>query len=321
MIKLPNIESFEDEYYEVVKPIFENVIKRIKKYRGSKKEQYKDLKSYFTCDKKTYDQRLRMIICGKKNDLSNIIGTLKVMKDYKVKKGSKQKKVKYTLLKDMYDNFCKTSFGKKWALKVGVTTCPYCNRSYITTLKDHSVRPEYDHFYPKSLYPYLCVSMYNLIPSCSVCNNAKFTYDSHARPFLYPYEEEFGEDAVFELKYDDKILDLFENKYSVVITNKATDSSLYDKIEANKRELHLEDLYDMNHEYINHVLKLRYIYSDDHIKQLLGTYASVFSDIASLKDVLFLTRLSKSSWGDFPLSKLTKDIIDFYDLNQDDILL
>ena len=32
---------------------------------------------------------------------------------------------------------------------------------------------ELDHYYPKSKYPFLCVSFYNLIPICSSCNKAK----------------------------------------------------------------------------------------------------------------------------------------------------
>ncbi|TCL67476.1 hypothetical protein EV196_10232 [Mariniflexile fucanivorans] len=32
------------------------------------------------------------------------------------------------------------------------------------------IKPELDHYYPKSLYPYFGVSFYNLIPSCQSCN-------------------------------------------------------------------------------------------------------------------------------------------------------
>lgn len=32
---------------------------------------------------------------------------------------------------------------------------------------------QFDHFYDKSDYPYLSMSLYNLIPSCSSCNHQK----------------------------------------------------------------------------------------------------------------------------------------------------
>lgn len=56
-------------------------------------------------------------------------------------------------------------------------TCPYCNRNYIFSIeidrgKANPViaKPQLDHFYPKSSYPFLGASLYNLIPSCNFCN-------------------------------------------------------------------------------------------------------------------------------------------------------
>jgi len=59
--------------------------------------------------------------------------------------------------------------------------CPYCHAHHInyhvdptaTTLqKQYRIRPPLDHFLPKSIYPYLAVSLYNLIPSCTQCNSS-----------------------------------------------------------------------------------------------------------------------------------------------------
>jgi len=54
-------------------------------------------------------------------------------------------------------------------------TCPYCNRNYTFLVNDETgkLRPEIDHFYPKSIYPFLAMSFFNLIPSCSICNHTK----------------------------------------------------------------------------------------------------------------------------------------------------
>ena len=83
-----------------------------------------------------------------------------------------------------------------WLQKqLDVKVCPFCNRIYTTTLFNRSVRPAFDHFYPKSTYPYLAVSLFNLIPICDACNNAK---SDHAEIFkekqiIYPYDESFDE--------------------------------------------------------------------------------------------------------------------------------
>ena len=86
--------------------------------------------------------------------------------------------------------------------QLGVKVCPYCNRMYTTTLfGENRIRPDFDHFYPKSKYPYLAVSLFNLIPSCSMCNRkkgniAEITHEKEKNEnisIIYPYDESFDE--------------------------------------------------------------------------------------------------------------------------------
>lgn len=86
--------------------------------------------------------------------------------------------------------------------QLGVKVCPYCNRMYTTTLfGEDKIRPDFDHFYPKSKYPYLAVSLFNLIPSCSMCNKRKgdkaevICQDKEGKNLgiIYPYDESFDE--------------------------------------------------------------------------------------------------------------------------------
>lgn len=59
--------------------------------------------------------------------------------------------------------------------------CPYCHAHHInyyinslasTPAEQYRIRPPLDHFLPKSLYPYLAVSLHNLVPSCAQCNSS-----------------------------------------------------------------------------------------------------------------------------------------------------
>ena len=59
--------------------------------------------------------------------------------------------------------------------------CPYCHAHHVNYYVDpaaskladkYRVRPPLDHFLPKSSYPYLAVSLHNLIPSCAQCNSS-----------------------------------------------------------------------------------------------------------------------------------------------------
>lgn len=90
-------------------------------------------------------------------------------------------------VKNAYNTFlCKWTHVKN----IGSNVCPYCNRSYITTLsKDKKVKPQIDHFFPTSIYPFFAVSYYNLIPSCTTCNGLelKNNIDPHKLGLKNPY--------------------------------------------------------------------------------------------------------------------------------------
>lgn len=102
-----------------------------------------------------------------------------------------------------YENFSKRKAAYEIAVKAGITVCPYCNRTYIMSLQNRKVKAQFDHYFPKSKYPYLALSLYNLIPCCSICNMAKSNMDTKETPVLYPYEEEFGEKIVFTVNLED----------------------------------------------------------------------------------------------------------------------
>lgn len=125
------------------------------------------------------------------------IGILKENRENQVCK----KIFKYNALK--YEKKCQEESTAYWLQRqLGVKVCPYCNRMYTTTLfGEHRIRPDYDHFYPQSKYPYLAVNLFNLIPSCSMCNKkkrdeAELFYKKEEienRSIIYPYDESFDE--------------------------------------------------------------------------------------------------------------------------------
>lgn len=53
--------------------------------------------------------------------------------------------------------------------------CPYCNADMIYTIDfddaGNPIKSDFDHFFPRSRYPFLALSLYNLIPACNRCNS------------------------------------------------------------------------------------------------------------------------------------------------------
>lgn len=77
------------------------------------------------------------------------------------------------------------------AEKLNVKSCPYCNMHYTLFAedgkfqKDKIAKFQFDHFFGKVEYPFLSMSLYNLIPSCAVCNQGKST--EHLNLRFHPY--------------------------------------------------------------------------------------------------------------------------------------
>lgn len=103
--------------------------------------------------------------------------------------------------KKVYDTFYKvvvedgyesSTFPKKELIKATNTrVCPYCNRIFVECVdsKQKVVKGQLDHFYPKEKYPYLALSKYNLVPSCSYCNGGtgKHNTDSRIKELVNPF--------------------------------------------------------------------------------------------------------------------------------------
>ena len=107
--------------------------------------------------------------------------------------------------------------------KLKIDVCPYCNRQYIYVTKEKGggwvSSMQMDHFFPKEHFPLFSCSFYNLIPSCYACNHGK---GENLRKTIYPYEQEFGEDGVFNIcliKEGKKLEDInLQNDIEVCIT-------------------------------------------------------------------------------------------------------
>lgn len=226
-----------------------------------------------------------------------------------------EKRLSDQLLKSIfqYENFSNRKVVREILVKMDVTVCPYCNRSYIVTLKGSKVRPQLDHYYPKSKYPYLALSLYNLIPSCSICNLAKSNTDTKNKAILYPYEEEFGERIVFATDIKGMKEDQFvkymrgeSNKWQVCIKN--PDLVLEKQVENQDEILHLTDLYNEHKDYIVDIVKSFHINTDKRVEDLLTQFPDIFSTKEEVYNLMFMNDIRKESWGKRPLAKLTHDI-------------
>ena len=230
----------------------------------------------------------------------------------KIKKENKD--IEFTKEEQNFANEIYKSFRNKWAYplvkELKIKVCPYCNRNYIVNFSSNATTAQLDHFFDKGTYPYFAISLYNLVPSCSTCNQRK---SSKQKSIFYPYLESFNDSVKF--KYDgiksrkdlsSQKLDFFEEERVVfhleAIKNK-------DKVDAHKEVFNLESLYDEHKDIIAELLQKRVIYSDTYIDELFKQYeGTLFKNREDLLRLISCGYVTDEDINKRPLSKLTKDI-------------
>lgn len=199
----------------------------------------------------------------------------------------------------------------KFISDLDMNVCPYCNRNYILNFTKNNSKEataQLDHFFDKKTYPYLAVSMYNLVPSCSTCNQRKSTKQEN---IFYPYEESFNQNAKFV--YDgikpnlkNQKLDFFDEK-RINLKIEAIDEN--SKVENHIKVFNIENLYENHKDIVKELLQKRVIYSDSYIEELFSLYGgNVFSSREELLRLITCGYVSDEDINKRPLSKLIKDI-------------
>lgn len=233
-----------------------------------------------------------------------------------------------------YDRFADSVGAKRLLKMLGITVCPYCNRMFIATIERsdtknrwNGTRPQFDHYFNKDRYPYLAVNFYNLIPSCSSCNQYKHELDTYEEPLLYPYDEGMGKEYVFAaypVRYDWKIFyeNIIDRKEEIKLSiepkpiniYKNKDVSVCERIELEKRiqtsvnRLHLEDLYNMHTDYAAQIIRNRYLFNDAYIKMLSERFPKMKFSMHDVKEFMYCKDLSEENWGQNILAKLAHDM-------------
>ena len=184
--------------------------------------------------------------------------------------------------------------------KLGLKTCPYCNRNYIFSVNKRTgkLRPQIDHFCPQANYPFLSMSFGNLIPSCSTCNHTKsnrydpnlinpyLAKDSDNRFTIVPNTVDFA--YVESKKYD------FES-FDIEIRGKAA---------ASQNIFKLKELYEQHKDIVVELLVKKKYYPESYIEEL----KSFGFNEEEVYRFLMANYLQEKDFHKRPLSKLIKDI-------------
>lgn len=194
--------------------------------------------------------------------------------------------------------------------KLKINTCTYCNRLYTKTVtrkitngvSKTITRPEFDHWFPKSDYPLLALSFFNLIPSCHVCNSSvkgsdNFSLETHLHPYIDDYDS-------IKIRFTYKFHESVDSvKFRIVSGNEKSKNTI--------ESFKLEDIYKTHEDEIKDLLRIRQIYSDSYLENLfkMMNKKEVIISNEEMYRLAFSTQLNEYKFKERPLSRMKRDIL------------
>ena len=207
---------------------------------------------------------------------------------------------------------------------IGIEICPYCQRNYISSYEENNIKKttaDLDHFYPKSLYPFLSLSLYNFIPSCQICNS-RFKGNKDVRGSVYPYEEGFDELGVKFRISEEVIVEILGEGYSdfsvKINYENLKEEKNKEKVKKSIKNLRLDKVYEKSHnQYIQNLLYNIEKYPENYLENCVEMFESDVDKKKQLKeyfkDIVKEPYRKRIENGE-PLAKLTKDILEEFEI-------
>lgn len=195
------------------------------------------------------------------------------------------------------------------AKELGVKTCPYCNREYTfsrSLRNGREVHPEFDHFYPKSKYPYLALSLFNLVPSCHTCNHLKMEHEINTNPHYYSFEdkgmsfklEDINTGGVYDSEKDHWVFDPDNVEIKIKNSNE------------NVSRLGIEEIYNLHKDIVADIITKAQAYNEIFYQSLVDSYRGLGKTPEEIYRLIWGTYMNPQDYGLRPLSKFTKDVLD-----------
>lgn len=280
------------------------------------------------------------ILIGNPDVLADAINTINKLTSGHPFSKTTNRKLQAVFDYDIFSNRSPGVKGTNWGgyllvKNLGVGTCPYCNRQYITTIRNRvrrkkgtrkslwegQTRGTLDHFYDKKRYPYLAISLYNLIPSCKVCNSDfKGRQEMTMTDFIHPYKEEFGSEVRFTIvpnggtagqPYDVTFL-LGNNteEFHIDFRYLSPDPDFTRRAKQNIELFKIKELYNFHKEEVRELLQKSQHYTSDYIDTMLSQSGTLFNSREEVVRFVIGNFAHGANHDRRTLSKFTSDIAD-----------
>lgn len=257
-------------------------------YCGVKREKGWIEKQYYNSISQRIDKRLKKLF-DERDDVREKCATRYMRRNLKqILLGSPEKLVairNYVLYHylGVFDDRSEGSYNKRvlWAFDfegyrknklvrlsrwLDVKTCPYCNAHYTLYLdiRDVKKHPEglakfqFDHFLNKADAPFLSMSLYNLIPSCVVCNGSKSGSDWPID--LNPYVSDISSMFSFKVYKPYRLWSGAKPKGEIKMIMQSTRKEYKESVEKLDKDVHLSKRYGRHWDVAQEMFERAYTY-------------------------------------------------------------
>lgn len=193
--------------------------------------------------------------------------------------------------------------------ELGIHSCVYCNSQYTPAVhvqKGHILGGyELDHNWPKSEFPFLCTSFFNLYPVCSNCNRWKL--DRKAKFVLYTDDYNQLEPFNFYLEKGSLIkYMLYQNPDVLDIVFDSKDAGL---LQNHKELFHTDEYYKAFRDVAEELVWKSKTRNDVYKQQLIQSFIKLFPRRKSdINRFLYGFYSQPRDTHQRPLTKLQQDI-------------
>lgn len=188
-------------------------------------------------------------------------------------------------------------------LNGNIKVCPYCNRQYISPFYSDNgkVRADFDHFLPKSIYPYFSISLYNIVPSCKQCNQSLKRAKDFSFESINPFERSFNDFFRFIAMPN-------ADSSKICIELDIVDEKISEHIDVFK----IEPLYNYHRNHAEELIEKRRVYNEHCLKNLYENHFKgkdkSINSVEDLKKSILGFNLELHTLNDEPLSKFKRDL-------------
>ncbi|MGV3613267.1 MAG: hypothetical protein ACO1N0_20075 [Fluviicola sp.] len=208
--------------------------------------------------------------------------------------------------------------GKWFAKQLNIRSCPYCNCQYTLSLIDTNrsgtlTKFQFDHFFSKTRYPFLSISMFNLIPSCPACNLSKSNTDVRLKTHYHPYHNNIAGRSKFVLNYNVDLKSLSMAKVEqlkLTIDFKPRYSSQSKFVEQHDKQYHISAIYQMHDDIARDLLRKAIINNSSYKKDVFKVKGLFSGNDKEYRRYLLGNYTEPGEILNRPLAKFYQDLAD-----------